>query len=145
MQSRHVQKSTSYFVAGLLTLLAAVFLAATFAWAAYPAPLRVPRSRGAVASDNLEASRAGAEILAKGGNAVDAAVATALALGVASPASSGLGGGGFLVVYRARDKKAQALDFRETAPAAATRDMFVSDGKVVPGRSRVGGLAVAIP
>ena len=143
MQTTETRMCRTYFLAALSALFVALF--ATFAWAAYPAPLKVPRSRGVVASDNIEASRAGAEILAKGGNAVDAAVATALALGVASPASSGLGGGGFLVFYRAKDQKVEALDFRETAPAAATRDMFLSDGKFVPNLSRVGGLAVAIP
>jgi gamma-glutamyltranspeptidase/glutathione hydrolase len=115
------------------------------AWAASPRPLRAPLGRGIVACDNAEASHAGAELLARGGNAVDAAVAAALALGVASPAGSGLGGGGFLVTYSAKERVARVLDFRETAPAAATRDMFIVEGKAVPERSRRGGLAVAVP
>src|SRR5258706_4429844 len=129
---------------GRLALLGLV-AAASLAQAATPPPLRAPLARGIVACDNAEASRAGAELLARGGNAVDAAVAAALALGVASPAGSGLGGGGFLVYYSAKERVARVLDFRETAPAAATRDMFVVDGKAVPERSRLGGLAVAVP
>jgi len=113
--------------------------------AAYIAPLRVPIGRGVVAADTPEAARAGAEVLARGGNAVDAAVATALALGVVSSGGSGLGGGGFLVLSTVKDHRVRVLDFRETAPAAASRDMFLVDGKFVPERSKWGGLAVAIP
>jgi gamma-glutamyltranspeptidase/glutathione hydrolase len=102
--------------------------------------------KGAVAADHELASRAGAEILAQGGNAVDAAVATALALGVVQPSASGLGGGGFLVV-RTKDGAIKVLDFRETAPGRAHRDMFLDEktGQPVPERSRLGGLAVAVP
>jgi gamma-glutamyltranspeptidase/glutathione hydrolase len=106
-----------------------------------PAPLRAPVGKGAVAADAAQASRAGAEILARGGNAVDAAIATALALGVVHPMASGLGGGGFLVVWNAKEKAAYTLDFRETAPAASTRDMYLKS----PAASRIGGLAVATP
>ena len=77
-------------------------------------------TRFAVATDHPEASRAGAEILAAGGTAADAAAAAMLALGVASPASSGLGGGGFALYYRASDHSVTFLDFRESAPAAMT-------------------------
>jgi gamma-glutamyltranspeptidase/glutathione hydrolase len=133
------------FVAFYAGMAIAALVGARPAAAAWPAPLRVPAGRGVVATDNVEASRAGAALLARGGNAVDAAVAAALALGVASPASSGLGGGGFLVVWSAKEQKAHVLDFRETAPAAATRDMFLVDGKAAPERSRAGGLAVAVP
>ncbi|MEZ4253160.1 MAG: gamma-glutamyltransferase [Polyangiales bacterium] len=106
-------------------------------------------SRFAVAADHPAASAAGAEILAAGGNAADAAAATMLALGVASPASSGLGGGGFLLYYKASDRTFTFLDFREAAPAAATPDMFVDRPAPMPGRanaaSQVGGLASGIP
>lgn len=119
--------------------------ASSLAWAAFRAPVKAPLRRGIVAADNEFASRAGAEVLARGGNAVDAAVATALAVGVASPAGSGLGGGGFLVYWSAKDKRAYALDFRETAPAAATRDMYIRDGKADTKLSQHGGLAVAVP
>lgn len=71
----------------------------------------------AVATDNAEATKAAFEILGRGGNAADAAVAAALALGVVSPSASGIGGGGFALVYSAKDQKVTVLDFRETAPA----------------------------
>src|SRR5690606_8599867 len=80
--------------------------------------------RYAVAADHPLGSEAGAEILAAGGNAADAAAATMLTLGVVSPASSGLGGGGFALYYKASDRSLHYIDFRERAPAAATSTMF---------------------
>jgi gamma-glutamyltranspeptidase / glutathione hydrolase len=100
---------------------------------------------GLVMADSDLASQAGMEILKRGGNAVDAAIATALALSVVDQASSGLGGGGFMVIYRAKDKKSFALDFRETAPAASRRELYMKDGKPVPAASLTGPLAVAVP
>ncbi len=101
--------------------------------------------RGAVATAHPAASEAGAAVLRAGGNAADAAVAAAFALSVAEPQSSGIGGGGLALVYVAREDRVYAVDFRETAPAAATKDMFLVDGKPDPLRSRCGGLAVAVP
>jgi gamma-glutamyltranspeptidase/glutathione hydrolase len=100
---------------------------------------------GAVAAEHRLASEAGIEILESGGNAVDAAVAAALASGVVNPSSSGIGGGGFMVVYRADEKRAHTIDFRETAPHAAGRDFFLHDGKVDEKASKRGGRAVAVP
>ncbi len=100
---------------------------------------------GIVVSDTSLATEAGMKILQQGGNAVDAAVATAFALGVVSPAGSGLGGGGLMVIYQSKERKAHALDFRETAPAAAKEDLYVKDGKVMRGLSLKGPLAVAVP
>ena len=100
---------------------------------------------GLVVADSEQASKAGMEILKRGGNAIDAAIATAFALSVVDQASSGLGGGGFMVIYRAKDKKAFALDFRETAPQASRRELYMKDGKAVPSLSLTGALAVAVP
>jgi gamma-glutamyltranspeptidase/glutathione hydrolase len=100
---------------------------------------------GAIATANPLASQAGAAVLAAGGNAADAAVAAAFALSVVENQSSGIGGGGFALVYVARERKVHVLDFREVAPAGATRDMFLRDGKPDPALSRRGGLAVGVP
>lgn len=82
---------------------------------------------GAVASCNWYASKAGLEILKEGGNAFDAAAAVAYTLGVAEPYFSGLGGGGFMTIYSAKDDKVSVLDFRETAPAAANAQMWLDE------------------
>jgi gamma-glutamyltranspeptidase/glutathione hydrolase len=100
---------------------------------------------GTVISDTELATKAGLEILKRGGNAVDAAVATAFALGVVDPASSGLGGGGFMVIYQTQEKKAHVLDFRETAPLAARKELYMKGGQPVPALSLTGPLAVAVP
>jgi gamma-glutamyltranspeptidase/glutathione hydrolase len=87
-----------------------------------------PSPHGAVTSDSTIATKVGLEVLKSGGNAIDAAVATAFALAVAYPTAGNLGGGGFAVVVGGGEEK--ALDFRETAPAAATREMYAGpDGK----------------
>lgn len=101
-----------------------------------------PYQRGAVAADHPLASQAGVEILKRGGNVIDAAVATALTLSVVRPASSGMGGGGFLVHWDAARQEAVAWDYREQAPLAATADMYAN---APAGASEHGGLAVAVP
>jgi gamma-glutamyltranspeptidase/glutathione hydrolase len=102
---------------------------------------------GVVAAAKPEASRVGVDILKRGGNAVDAAVATGFALGVLEPNASGIGGGGFMLVKLARMKEAVVIDFRPTAPAAATPDMYALDerGRAVGNASVEGGLASAVP
>jgi gamma-glutamyltranspeptidase/glutathione hydrolase len=100
----------------------------------------------AIASAYPLASDAGKEILAKGGNAFDAAVAVAAALAVVEPSSSGLGGGGFFLIRRASDGLEVMIDLREMAPGAASRDMYLDkDGNPVPGLSRDSALAAGIP
>src|SRR5262245_27893594 len=92
----------------------------------------VQSTAGLVVADSELASQAGMAILRRGGNAVDAAIATALALSVVDQASSGLGGGGFMLIYLAKEKRAYALDFRETAPAASRRELYMNDSQPVP-------------
>ncbi len=104
-----------------------------------------PYRGGAVATAHPQASAAALKMLEQGGNATDAAVAAAFTLAVVGPYHSGLGGGGFALVHEAKTGQTQVLDFREVAPKAATRDMYVKDGKVVPGLSTDGALSVAVP
>ncbi|HEY9172785.1 MAG TPA: gamma-glutamyltransferase [Verrucomicrobiae bacterium] len=101
-------------------------------------------TRGMVSSGHPLATQAGVEVLKAGGNAVDAAVAVGLTLGVVDAANSGLGGG-CLMLIRLPDGRVVAIDGRETAPAAATRDLFVRDGKAVPELSQTGALASGVP
>jgi gamma-glutamyltranspeptidase/glutathione hydrolase len=127
---------------GLLAALVALAWTAAPALAASPPPVR--GTGGAVVSDEEHATRAGLELLAAGGNAVDAAVGTALALAVALPEAGNLGGGGFAVVRMGGELS--ALDFREVAPAAARRDLFLGpDGAAIPEASLVGPLAAGVP
>ena len=98
-----------------------------------------------VVSAREEASKIGTYILLKGGNAFDAMVATELALAVAYPYAGNIGGGGFMV-YRKNDGEIGALDYREKAPLAATKDMYLDEeGNVIPFKSTEGALAVGIP
>src|SRR6185312_8236404 len=97
-----------------------------------------------IASNSRLASQAGVEILEKGGNAVDAAVATGFALEVTFPAAGNIGGGGYMVIHMA-DGQSAALDYREVAPLAATRTMYVDASGHVTKESTVGPLAVGVP
>jgi gamma-glutamyltranspeptidase / glutathione hydrolase len=105
----------------------------------------VRAAHGMVATDEELASRAGVEILQKGGNAVDAAVATAFALAVVEPAAGNIGGGGFMLL-RMADGRTSFLDYREVAPGKATRDMYIKpDGKLDNEASVIGYKSVAVP
>lgn len=111
-----------------------------------PLAQAAPPPAAAVASAHPLATAAGHEILAAGGNAFDAAVAVSASLAVVEPYSSGLGGGGFWLLHRARDGHQVMVDGRERAPLAAHRDMYLdAQGEVIPGRSMDGALAAAIP
>src|SRR5688500_4324455 len=112
---------------------------------AWREPLRAKSA--IVASQHELASRIGADVMRRGGNAVDAAVAVALALAVVYPEAGNLGGGGFMVI-RFRDGRTAAIDYREMAPKAATRDVFVDkDGNLIRGEggSTVGYRASGVP
>ncbi|MEV1076800.1 gamma-glutamyltransferase [Streptomyces sp. NPDC050211] len=101
---------------------------------------------GAVASVDADASAAGIEILKRGGNAVDAAVATAAALGVTEPYSAGIGGGGYFVYYDAKSRTVHTIDGRETAPLTADSQLFVENGTAIPFAEAVSsGLSVGTP
>jgi len=101
--------------------------------------------KAAVVSARLEASNIGIKIMAKGGNAFDAMIATDLALSVCYPNAGNIAGGGFLV-YRKNDGSFGTLDYREKAPSLSSRDMYLdTEGNVIKGKSTIGGLAVGIP
>ena len=104
-----------------------------------------PYRGGVVATAYPQASAAALEMLDKGGNAVDAAVAAAFAAGVVGPYHNGVGGGGLALVSLPEKGEVLALDFREVAPAAASRDMYIRDGQAQPKLATDGGLAVAVP
>ncbi len=103
---------------------------------------------GAVASDDVEATSAGLEVLRHGGNAIDAAVAVAATLGVADPFVAGIGGGGYLVYYNARTHRVSTIDGRETAPRLATSNLFIDPATGKPLAFPVAvtsGLSVGVP
>ena len=101
---------------------------------------------GMVVSQHYLATEVGKTILDQGGNAIDASVAVAFALAVVLPRAGNIGGGGFLVLHNAEENKNYALDYREMAPAAADRDMYLNeDGSVNKSTSRLGYLAGGIP
>lgn len=124
----------------LILLLMAALVASA---AASTRPVRA--LHGMVVSANELASQAGVDIMQAGGNAVDAAVATGFALAVVHPAAGNIGGGGFMLV-RMADGKTHFLDYREKAPAAAARDMYLdAQGNVIEGASEIGYKAIGVP
>jgi gamma-glutamyltranspeptidase/glutathione hydrolase len=125
----------------LLMAVVAVFESAAAVASTQP----VHAQHAIVVSVHELASQAGVEIMQAGGNAVDAAVATGFALAVVHPAAGNIGGGGFMLI-RMADGKTHFLDYREKAPAAATRDMFLdAQGNVIPGASEVGYKSIGVP
>ncbi|HVT55110.1 MAG TPA: gamma-glutamyltransferase, partial [Xanthobacteraceae bacterium] len=105
----------------------------------------VTAQHGMVVTDEPLASHIGVEVLRNGGNAVDAAVAVGFALAVTHPTAGNIGGGGFMLVRQAANNQVRAFDYRETAPFAATKDIFLTRGEADPKKSREEGLAVGVP
>ena len=140
-----------------LSLLVLTFVSnVAFAQTAPPAPtpiittaalfLPVVARSGMVAAQEKHAARVGVEILRQGGNAVDAAVAVGFAMAVTHPQAGNIGGGGFMLVHLAGSNKTIAIDYRETAPAAMTRGVFLDEkGEADPRKSRDSALGVGVP
>src|SRR5688572_13893925 len=139
----HEFRNASIHFALMKRILAVLVLITTPLLAASREPVRAKQVM--VASTSEIASRVGAEVMKKGGNAVDAAVAVGFALAVTWPSAGNLGGGGFMLIRKA-DGTTEAIDYRERAPLAATRTMYLdAEGKVVKGLSTQGYKAVAVP
>ena len=130
----------------LVGIICVIFISVTAAASFAEAKVNeVYAKRGMVSAANELASKAGVEIMKKGGNAIDAAVATALALNVVEFNASGIGGGGFMTVRFAKTGETICLDYRETAPASATKDMYASEQSKKEQWSIHGGKSVGIP
>ncbi len=138
----------------LFVCLACFAILAPLAAQAQPAPVisdfatarPVIAEHGMVVSQEAVASRVGLDILRRGGNAVDAAVAVGFALAVTLPRAGNIGGGGFMLIHRADRHETIAIDYREAAPALTTRDVFLdANGEADPFKSRYSGLAIGVP
>ena len=106
----------------------------------------IPAEHGMVVAQEKISAQVGADILRRGGNAVDAAVATGFAMAVTYPRAGNIGGGGFMVIHSAERNEDIAIDYRETAPAATTAQVFLGpDGKPDPAKSRDSGLGIGVP
>jgi gamma-glutamyltranspeptidase/glutathione hydrolase len=106
----------------------------------------IPAEHGMVVAQEKISAQVGADILRRGGNAVDAAVATGFAMAVTYPRAGNIGGGGFMVIHSAERNENIAIDYRETAPAATTARIFLGlDGKPDPAKSRDSGLGIGVP
>lgn len=143
--------TTSRAMALGLAVLAAPALAQDSRHGFYAAPALetikpVAARNGMVVAQEKIAASIGRDVLARGGNAVDAAVATGFAMAVTYPRAGNIGGGGFMMIHLAATKEDIAIDYRETAPAAATRDMFLdADGKPDAKKSRESALGIGVP
>jgi gamma-glutamyltranspeptidase/glutathione hydrolase len=137
------------FIAGLL-LTAGAVMPAQAQRGQLPPVQPVIAQQGMVVTQEARASLIGAEVLKRGGNAVDAAVAVGFAMAVTYPRAGNIGGGGFMVIHLAKSKRGPAqdlaIDYRETAPAATTKDTFLNAlGEADPEKSRELGLAIGVP
>ena len=146
---------TGRITASLLALL--IYLCALTPLTAQEPPLLAPTApvtdvtavlarNGMVVAQEARAARIGVEILQNGGNAVDAAVATGFALAVTYPRAGNIGGGGYMLIHLARENLDTAIDYRERAPAAVTRETFLgANGEADPAKSRDSALAIGVP
>lgn len=138
------RKRNSLFFA-LTILLVIVISSLTSLAADRHTPQDAIAAHGMVAAAHPLAAQTGVEILKKGGNAIDAAVATAFALNAVEPNASGIGGGGFMVIRFAKTGEIVILDYRERAPAVSTKDMYASEQAKEEGWTYLGGKAIAVP
>src|SRR5882724_1547981 len=123
-----------------------ILLIIALAFPAHAGDGAVTARHGMVVAQEARAAKIGAEFLAKGGNAVDAAVATGFALAVTYPRAGNIGGGGYMVIHLARSNRQIAIDYRETAPKATTRDIFLDEnGDPDPRKSRDSALSIGVP
>jgi len=144
------RRQTPHRASALLLLLCMAVLAGSAQARADDRPYDIFRPvvarHGMVASDEARATRIGVEVLRRGGNAVDAAVAVGFALAVTLPRAGNLGGGGFMLVHMGKTGASVALDYRESAPAAARRDMYLdAEGKVDKRKARFSYDSVGVP
>ena len=147
LQSQHYSRAILSLVITLSFIAAPFSVAGSVGVAPAPARQPVRAKHGIVASTNELASRVGVDVMKRGGNAVDAAIAVALALAVTYPAAGNLGGGGFMMI-RLSNGKTTAIDYREMAPAAAHRNVYLDkDGNLIKGEgsSTVGYRASGVP
>src|SRR5262249_49633966 len=134
------------FLAALLLLADTSVYAQTQRRLEFPPVQAVTARNGMVVTQEARASLIGAEVLKRGGNAVDAAVAVGFTMAVTYPRAGNIGGGGFMVIHLAKGKRDIAIDYRETAPAATTKDTFLNaQGEADPAKSRDQGLAIGVP
>src|SRR6188472_3177035 len=137
-------------VAGLLAAIGFAALAQAQRAQQYPPVQPVVAQHGMVVAQETRAARIGAEVLRRGGNAVDAAVAVGFTMAVTYPRAGNLGGGGFMVIHLNKTRRGVAqdiaIDYRETAPAATTKDTFLNaQGDADPAKSREQGLGIGVP
>jgi gamma-glutamyltranspeptidase / glutathione hydrolase len=141
---RHLTRSALTVTLALFASAAA--LAQSRSLAPIPPATPILAQQGMVVAQESRAARIGVEILDRGGNAVDAAVAVGFALAVTYPRAGNIGGGGFMVIHLAKDNKDVAIDYRETAPASSTQDMFLdANGEPDPEKSRDSALSIGVP
>ena len=145
-QERNVLKSIRLTVLALCLAPAVALADPQPVIGAFATALPVVARHGMVVTQEAAASRVGRDVLRLGGNAVDAAVAVGFALAVSLPRAGNNGGGGFMLIHRADQARTVAIDYREAAPAATTKDVFLdANGKADPFKSRWSGLAVGVP